>query len=96
MNIKDAALAYQPKTAKNISDLQSVPVELVMMKEEGEYEGEKYAYNYVELSGEKYRIPDSVLKDLKAILSKKPTLKNFSVMKAGEGRNTKYTVIPMD
>lgn len=95
--IKSASEKYIPKSAKNITELKSVDVNLALSIEVGKDQaGEEFTYNYVEIDGCKYRVPDMVLKDLKAILAKKPTLKTFCVSKAGEGRNTKYTVIPLD
>jgi hypothetical protein len=96
--IKDNAKNYQPKSVKNITDLKVVPIDLIMFEEKGidKNTNEEYKYNYIEVDGEKFRIPDSVLKDLKSILEKKPSLKTFSVSKTGEGRNTKYIVIPLD
>ena len=96
-SIKDAAKTYVPKATKNIADLKSVSIDLVLMNESAkDKDGVEFNYNYIEVEGEKYRLPDTVLKDLKAILEKKPTLRTFSVTKQGDGRNTKYTVIPMD
>lgn len=94
--VKQAAEQYTPKSAKNIAELEKVDVALVLQLEEGvDSTGETYSYNYIEVSGEKYRVPDSVLKDLQSILKKKPDLQYFSVSKSGEGRQTRYTVIPM-
>lgn len=95
--IKDAANNYESKATKNITELKSVSTDLVIQKLEGKDTlGEFYSYNYIEIDDQKYRVPDSVLNNLKAILQKKPTLKNFAVSKQGEGRMTKYTVIPLD
>lgn len=95
--IKESAMNYIPKSAKNITELQSVDVDLVLLKEKGiDIEGNPYEYNYIEQNGEKYRIPDSVQGALKEILKKKPTLKTFAVSKTGEGKLTKYTVIPLE
>lgn len=96
--IKDMAENYVPKSAKNITELKSIDVALIIQEEKGldPKTNEEYTYNYVELNGDKYRVPDSVLKDLKSILAKKPSLKTFCVSKSGEGRLTKYTVIPLD
>jgi hypothetical protein len=97
MNLKESALAYQPKTAKNITELKSVDITLAMQVETGkDSEGEEYSYQYVEVAGEKYRVPDSVLKQLKEIGKIRPNLRNFVVTKTGEGRLTKYQVIPLD
>lgn len=95
--IAESAKSYVPKTAKNITELKSVAVDLLIQEDEGvDSAGAEYTYNYVEVDGEKYRVPDSVLNNLKAILEKKPNLKSFAVSKTGEGRLTKYTVIPLD
>lgn len=96
--IRTAAKTFVPKTAHNITELKSVDVDLLLQLEAGTNKetNEPYEYNFVEVNGEKYRVPDSVLNNLKAILEKKPTLKTFCVSKAGEGRLTKYTVIPLE
>lgn len=50
----------------------------------------------VEIEGEKYRVPKSVLKHIKAILKVKPDLKTIRVLKSGIGLQTEYTVIPVE
>ena len=96
-SIKESAKKYESKQTKNIADLKSVDLDLVIFEGKAtDREGKDFTYNYIEVGGEEYRIPDQVLKDLKAILEKKPTLKNFSVIRQGTGINTKYTVIPLD
>jgi len=96
-SIIQSAKDYVPKTTKNIADLPNVSVDLELKKEVGsDSEGKEYSYNYIEQNGEKYRVPDKVLGDLKTILEKKPNMKTFSVMKKGQGLNTQYTVIPGD
>lgn len=95
--IKTASQTYVPKTAKNITELKSVDINLTLQVESGvSNDGEEYTYNYFEINGEKYRVPDSVLASIKAILEVKPSLKTVAVTKKGEGRLTKYTVIPLD
>ncbi|HEY9701709.1 MAG TPA: hypothetical protein V6C58_04650 [Allocoleopsis sp.] len=97
-SIRIASKNYVPKTAKNITELKSVDVDAALLLETGTNAEtqEPYEYNYIEVNGEKYRVPDSVLSNLKAILEKKPSLKTFCVSKSGEGRLTKYSVIPLD
>ena len=96
-SMREHAKNYQPKTIKNITDLKTVLIDLVLFEEKGidKNTQEEYTYKYIEVEGEKYRVPDTVLKDLKSILEKKPDLKSIAVVKQGEGRNTKYTVIPL-
>ena len=95
--IKQSAKEYISKQVKNIAELKSVDVDLVLLEGNGkDNEGKEFSYNFIEVNGEEYRVPDKVLKDLKAILEKKPSLKSFSVTKQGTGLNTTYTTIPLD
>lgn len=100
--IADAARAYVPQSTKNITELESVPINVLIQDGEGEYTDDEtgkaveFHYKFIEIDGEKFRMPLSVLGSLKAIMEKKPTLKSFAVTKQGTGRQTKYTVIPLD
>lgn len=89
--IKDEANNYKPKGVKNISELNEIATNLVMFKEE---EAE-FPYNYFEVNGERYKMPDIVLSNLQAILKSNPNLTKFKVTKQGQGMNTKYVVIPL-
>ena len=95
--IKDAAKTYESKAIKNISELEVVrtdtEMEVVKFKEGT---SDEFSSNITTIEGEDYRVPDSVLKDLKAILEVKPELKTFMVKKMGEGMKTQYTVIPLE
>lgn len=94
--LKDAALQYEQPSTKNIADLDSVDVELNLEDREGkDNNGEVFKYKVVVVNGEDYRVPGSVIGNLKGILQKKPDLKTFSVAKQGEGMNTRYSVIPL-
>ena len=90
--IKEEALGFESKSkVKNISDLPSVDTSLVVLAEDNV----EFPYKYIELNGDRYRVPTSVLSSLKAILEENPALKKFKVKKSGEGMNTEYTVIPL-
>jgi len=94
--IKDKAKAYEPKQTKNITDLEVVRVDAEVKETTArDKEGKEFTYNYITIDDEEYRLPDSVLKDLKVILESKPDLSSFQVKKTGTGFNTKYTVIPL-
>ena len=96
-SIREHAKNFISKQTKNIAELKSVDVSLAVLDGKGkDQSGKEFTYNYVEVDGEEYRVPDKVLKDLKAILEKKPSLKTFSVSKQGSGLNTTYTVIPLE
>lgn len=90
--LKDEALAHEAKArVKNIAELPSIPTDLEV---QSETEAE-YPYLYIVVNGEKYRVPGSVLGNLKAILQENPNLTKFKVAKTGEGMETRYTVIPL-
>ena len=96
-SIKESAKNFESKQTKNIAELKSVSVDLALMQRTAkDNNGAEFTYNFIEVDGEEYRVPDKILNDLKAILEKKPTLKSFSVSKQGSGINTRYTVIPLD
>jgi len=91
-SLKDTAINHEQKSkVNNIADLQSVSTDLDV-KEDTEAE---FPYQYVEIEEIRYRIPSSVLSNLKAILEENKELKKFKVKKTGEGMDTRYTVIPL-
>ena len=95
--IKDNAQAYEAPKTKNITDLEKVSVDLVI--EEREFtrqDGTTFKVSVIVVDGEDYRMPTSVLKNLKAILEEKPDLREFKVKKTGEGLKTEYTVVTLD
>lgn len=98
MDFKQAVASYVPAKMKNISELTSVDTTLNLLDGEGvDDNGKPYKYKFVELNGEKYRVPNVVIGQLKDIMEVKPDLKHFKVKKQGEGKTgTKYTVIQLD
>ena len=100
--LTEFAKAYEPIHTKNISELKEIPTDLQILDDEFVIEkdketGEKKVVKQkvVILNDEKYRVPMSVIGDLKAILEKNPGMKKFSVSKKGSGLQTRYTVIPL-
>lgn len=95
-NIKEEALAYESQRTQNIVDLEIVPADIEIHDGSGhDGDGKEFFYKYILVEGTEYRVPNSVLQNLKAILESNPKLTKFKVTKAGEGMNTKYTVIPI-
>ena len=94
----DFAKNYEAQTTKNISDLKEVNVDLQLEDREGvDSKGISFKYKVIVVNGIDYRVPSSVIGNLKAILQKKPALKKFSVAKQGTTKDdTRYTVIPLD
>lgn len=97
-NIKESAKAYQPKKTRNIAELEVVNLETMQIEERTgtNEDGKEFAYKVAILGNEEYRVPASVLGNIKTILEAKPTLKTVRVIKKGQGMNTEYTVIPLD
>jgi len=97
--LKEEAQAYESKQTKNIADLEVVSVDLQTeddefeVTEDGKTKTVKQKVTIVD--GERYRVPASVLKQLKVLLEDSPTLKKFKVKKTGAGLSTDYTVIPL-
>jgi hypothetical protein len=95
--LKEEAQAYVPKQIKNIAELPQVSTELALKTERfTDNDGKEFTVKLIEVKGEKFRVPVSVLKNLKAILEEKPHLKLFKVKRSGSGLGTEYTVIPLD
>lgn len=95
--LKENAANYEQAKTKNIADLEIVDVNALMeVRDSIDLEGKEYKYNVIVVDKEEYRVPDCVLRDLKFILTKKPTLKTFSVSKSGTGMGTRYQVLALD
>ena len=96
--IKEQAIAYEPGSYKNISDLSEISTDVQIHEEEktNSTTGEPYKVKYIEVNGEKYRVPPSVLGSLKAIIEKKPDLTKFNVLRTGRTKeDTRYTIVPL-
>jgi len=99
-SLKDTAKDYESKQVGNIADLDEVKVDMDVKEDSFETEDDngntkEVKYKYIEVDGEHYRVPNSVLKQLKIHLEDNPKLEKFKVSKSGKGLNTDYTVIPI-
>lgn len=97
-NLRDSAKSYIPPATKNIADVEIVVLDDAKIEDrEGtDKEGAVFKYKVAIINKEEYRIPSSVMKDIKTILEAKPTLRTVKVIKKGTGMSTSYTVIPLD
>ena len=95
-NIKETASSYESPTTRNITELELVMTNSEIEEKTGkDSEGKEFKYNVIVVDHFEYRVPNSVLTNLKAILAENEKLMSFKVTKAGEGMNTRYTVIPL-
>ncbi len=94
--MKEESKAYEPPTTLNIADLEKIPIDLELKDGEGkDKDGVVFKYKYAVVDGKEYRVAGSILGGIKAILVKVPDLKFVSVIKQGQGMNTRYQVIPI-
>ncbi len=96
----EEAEAYQPGP-KNIAELDKVPVDIEVEDEEFTFTDdngdEKTGHNKIFYqNGDKYRVPKSVLKQLKVLKEEYEDLKYIKVKKSGQGLNTDYQVLKVD
>ena len=95
--LKETALAYEPPQTLNIADLEKIPVDTELKDGEGkDSEGVVFKYKYAVIEGKNYRVAGSIIGGIKALLQKIPDLKYVSVIKQGQGMNTRYQVIPVN
>ena len=92
-SLKETAKAYEPKTTMNIADLEKVDISLEVEDRTGtDAEGKEFAYKVLVVEGKEYRTPNTVLEEIKKIVSLKPDVKFVKVLKQGAGLNTRYSV----
>lgn len=96
-SIKQTAKDFIPKQTKNIADLDIVSVEQEIFSDgQGmDNDGKQFEYSYIVINNEEYRVPNSVIAQLKDLLSENDKLTKFKVKKSGESLKTRYTVIPI-
>ena len=88
--LKDEADNYEPPVLKTVADLDIIDITMEI-KEDLEA---TYPYKYIESNGERFKIAQSVIGTIKEIRHYNPKVETFKVTKSGEGKKTKYTVIP--
>jgi hypothetical protein len=95
--LKDFAKAYEPKQMGNIADLKIVSTTVDIKTEvRKDKDNQDYTVSFILVDGMEYRVPMSIVEQLKAIIESKPELKTFKVNKTGTGMGTKYQVIALD
>jgi len=101
--ISEYAKDYVPQqTTKNIAELKEVSVDIEIEDDEFEFTDKKtnvaktVKQKIIIVEGESYRVPISVIQQLKVLLEDNPSLKKFKVKKAGTTKDdTRYQVIPV-
>lgn len=100
--LKEYATAYVPTQQKtlNICELPKVSTNVDILNKEGKTkDGTPFKYNYIVQDGIEYRVPQSVIEQLQALLKVATmygkTVEFCKVTKTGTGMETKYKVEPV-
>ena len=92
-NLKQTAQGYIPKVTLNIADLDKVDLSLPIEDRDGtNSEGKDYQYKVMIANEHEYRVPGTVMEEIKKILKIRPDAKYVNVTKSGAGLNTSYSV----
>jgi hypothetical protein len=93
--LREEAKQYQPPQTLNIADLEKIPIDIELKDGSGkDKEGEVFHYKYAVIDGKEYRVAGSIIGGIRALLEKIPSLGYVTVIKQGQGMNTRYQVIP--
>lgn len=101
--LTDFAKDFEPASkTKNIADLKEVSTDVDLIDDEFEVIDKKtnlpkkVKQKVVVIDGEKYRVPSSVIGQLKVILEDNPKILKFKVKRSGTTMDdTRYQVIPI-
>ena len=95
-SIKEFAKTHEPRSMRNIVELETVRADIEIKEEDRkDQNNDEYPVMFVVVDAVEYRVPSSVVTQLKAIIAAKPDLASFKVTKSGEGKGTKYQVISL-
>jgi hypothetical protein len=94
--LKETAKTFEATQMRNIAELQEISVDLEMKEKTfKDKDGKEYMVHFVTVDGEDYRVPMTVVSQLKVLIEKKPKMTHFAVAKSGAGLATKYQVVPL-
>ena len=96
-NLRETAKTYESPKTLTVAELEGLSLDVPIEEREGtDKKGKHFKYKVAIVAGDEYRVPSSVLTDIKTIMEAKPGLKIIKVIKKGEGMGTSYTVVPLE
>jgi hypothetical protein len=103
MKLGDYAKDFEPASkTKNIADLKEVSTDIDLIDDEFEItdkitrQSKVVKQKIIIVNEEQYRVPNSVIGQLKIVLEDNPNCKKFKVKKSGTTMDdTRYQVIPL-
>ncbi len=91
--LKESAQDYVPKRTLNVTDLDRVDLSFDVEDRSGtNSEGKDFQYKVIVVNSQEYRVPATVLEEIKKIIKIKPEAKFVKVSSTGSGLNTSYSV----
>jgi len=92
-SLKDEAQAYEPKRTLNVADLEKVDLTFPMEDRSGTDKNDKsFTYKVIVVNEQEFRVPNTVLEEIKKILKLRADAKFVKVKKTGTDLATRYTV----
>jgi len=100
-SFKEAAESYEPKRTANIADLDTFDISEPLEERKGkDSEGKEFEYKVLVRDDTEYRVPNTVIETVKALMAANAKhdkdVTTFAVEKTGEGMNTKYQVVTVE
>lgn len=93
--LNEEAEMYVPPKTGNIADLQFVDIYAMdLFDGSGVSDGQEFKYKFIKIGEQEYRVPNTVLGGIKEVIKKMPQTKLITVTKQGEGKATRYNVMP--
>ena len=95
--LKETATAYEPTITLNIADLDRVDISFPIEDRTAQNsEGKEFSYRVMIANTKEYRVPNTVLEEIKKILKLRPDTQFVKVTKKGSGLATTYFVERID
>ena len=92
-SLRQTAFEFEQNQTRNIADLDKVKIDSELLpRTYKESTPEEFTINVISVEGVDYRVPNSVISDLKAILETRPDVEFVKVTKSGAGLQTRYRV----
>ena len=96
-NIRETAKAYESPKTPTVAELEALSLDTPIEEKTGkDKNGKAFSYKVAIVTGREFRVPSSVLKDIKALLAIRPNTKTVRIVKQGTGMDTSYTVVPLE
>lgn len=91
VTLREFASSY--KSAKDLTDLQEIPVNIEIKEGSFEKNGSKLKYHFIEIDNWKYSLKGDIIQQIQQVISNRPTTTKIKVNRAPNGA---LYVVPLD